>query len=57
MFRAQLTEFDGGKWVGLVRDKAVWRLYSPGGKRAYKDSSERQLPSIAVAEPLHLGLT
>ena len=57
MLRAQLTEFDGGKWVGLVRDKAVWRLYSPGGKRAYKDSSERQLPSIAVAEPLHLGLT
>ena len=34
MYRAQLTELTevgGEKWVGLVRDKAVWRLNSLGG--------------------------
>ena len=58
---------DGEKWVGLVRDEAVGRLYSLGvGKegqllltrtRIVMDLiAANDLPSIAVAEPLHLGL-
>ena len=49
--------------MGLARDKAVWRLYSPGGKRSnclltpIRIVANDNCLAIAVAEPLHLGLT